>query len=152
MYSKRFGGIVGLLLVAVLTELSAGNRLSYRRTGPCQVYQILTYEYFSRSKMGKMCLYCQNLRGKFHDEYCIFNEHTQASLQGMANVYDYRATQSQFDGDNKETTDISARVTIFYISGQHPVKTICNRKKNISFPVIDGWAIMPFSYKRECRD
>ena len=58
----------------------------------------------------------------------IFFEHAQASLQGMANVYDYRATQSQFDGDNKETTDISARVTIFCISGQHPVKT--SRKKS----------------------
>lgn len=42
----------------------------------------------------------------------------QATLQGFANIYNYRATQSQFDGANKESVDISCRVTIFCISGQ----------------------------------
>ena len=51
--------------------------------------------------------------------FACFFANIQASMQGVANVYDYHVTQSQFDGDNKETTDISARVTIFCVSGQH---------------------------------
>ena len=58
-------------------------------------------------------------------------------MQGVANVYDYHVTQSQFDGDNKETTNISARVTIFCVSGQHRLY-IKNQTSSTFIPVIDG--------------
>lgn len=103
--AMRFGAATAALVALALAQIIAGEDHSYRPTADCEV-RIENGIY----SMGKILKACNSINLQDFFSFCAQSSRVCG--------YTYYAKQSNFDGEQQQSNDISAEVRVWCSSGE----------------------------------